>query len=300
MWMTDREIYMSYKSAGETPTQIRILSELNACSQKEIRNAIHRYSKIKKERSKNYQSLMKKNKEEKERSNEQTKSEYKEKSSWVRIESKPKSSIEYQHDVCKTYNIGQSMNIGESHTIYSEPKVKVKKQIDTTEQIKTRRSTMSESTRNPEPTSGVTSRNNIDTTKLVEPTCSTHSSGLSSILIEELKNLLSVKGIEISIKIQTINEDKKPSDPQQIKDNVEVSTSSTGEDVTDDMSSDEKLRWRKRTVIQNDWENDWNDYIDSMRDHLKQAKEFEKQLKKLEKIHGSHRRKVKIKEEKND
>ena len=58
---------------------------------------------------------------------------------------------------------------------------------------------------------------------------------------------------------------------------------------------DTKLRWRKRTVIKEDYEIDWNNWIDSMREHLEMAKECEKQLMRLEKIYGSHRRKEKQK-----
>ena len=54
---------------------------------------------------------------------------------------------------------------------------------------------------------------------------------------------------------------------------------------------DTKLRWRKRTTIKEDYEIDWNNWIDSMREHLEMAKECEKQLMRLEKIYGSHRRK---------
>lgn len=55
---------------------------------------------------------------------------------------------------------------------------------------------------------------------------------------------------------------------------------------------DTSIRWRKRTVITSDHDKEWNSLIDSMREHLRMAKECEKQLIKLEKSHGSHRRRT--------
>lgn len=56
---------------------------------------------------------------------------------------------------------------------------------------------------------------------------------------------------------------------------------------------DTSIRWRRKTVIKDPHDLDWNCYIDSMRSHLEMAKECERQLMRLEKQFGSHRRKKK-------
>lgn len=47
MWMTESEIVSSYLHAEKPQLQIQILSELNACSKKDILAILHRSDRVK-------------------------------------------------------------------------------------------------------------------------------------------------------------------------------------------------------------------------------------------------------------
>ena len=75
MWMTDREIYLSYQRASDQKIQLTILSELNACSTSEVEEAIKRYEKHLDEEKEYFKELAKA-REAQEKQREQSKKSY--------------------------------------------------------------------------------------------------------------------------------------------------------------------------------------------------------------------------------
>jgi len=214
MWMTDREIYLSYQRADNQHIQLKILSELNACPTSEVEEAIKRYEK-QLDKEKEYYKELAKAREAQEKQREQSKKPY---------------AIPDQ---------GEKKITKVTISSFKE----IDKVINS----------------NPEPILGIQPKR---------------------------RDLKLKRGRKKKFEV----EKQSITNPIQNKEPVQVS-STIPQEKKFGRGPDTKIRWRKRTVIKEDYEIDWNNWIDSMREHLEMAKECEKQLMRLEKTYGSHRRK---------
>lgn len=208
MWMTNREIYFSYQRARDQKIQLKILSELNACSISEVEEAIERYEKQLNKENEYYKELVKA-REAEEKRREQSKKPF---------------------------------------AIYDQGEKKVTKVT-------------------------ISSFKEID-----------------KVINSNPEPILGIQPKKRGRKKKSEVEKQSITKPIQNKEPVQIS-STIPQEKKFGRGPDTKLRWRKRTVIKEDYEIDWNNWIDSMREHLEMAKECEKQLMRLEKIYGSHRRK---------